>query len=215
MKQFCLVPRAIVERYSPSSATSSAAEPPRVTPVPMEERVSATDAGGGQDPPRRAASSGRAPRGRAKRAGARPVFYYSSRKGQSMPSLPLPLARPKTRAPSPVSRPSLELQLPAFFSDTLLPYASALMNYYRNQSLLQWDETGNITAPFSGLNIIDAITVFSKAKGGVPKSQKPMYRMLQSFAPIPLSYIKNISLKSILKGTSRAGAMKIKQWKPY
>ena len=143
------------------------------------------------------------------------MFYYYPRKAQSMASLPLPLAQSRARAPSPAARPSLETQLPAFFSESLLPYASALINFYRNQSLLQWDQSGNITAPFSGLNIMDVIAVFSRAKGAVPKEQRAMYRMLQSFAPIPLSYIKNASVRSLLSGTAREGNMKIEQWKPY
>ena len=238
MREFCLVPRAIVDRYtSPSTMAPQPSQPAEGTPqdrapapaplapaapAPAGNRTSEAETAVLRPPlPSRAGGVAR------RIGGARGVFYLARRKGRvsASSSLPLPphqrAARPRATATtnSPDPRPSLETQLPTYFSDSLLPYASALLNYYRHQSLLQWDRAGHIVSPFTGLNIIDVITVYSRGKGAVPSAQKPLYKMLQSFAPIPLSYIKNTSVKTLLSSTrGRAGAMikeKRRQWKPY
>jgi len=100
--------------------------------------------------------------------------------------------------------PSLEHLVGIFFKASQQEYAKSLLEFYRQQSLIRWDELGQIQSPVPGLNILDVIKYFASSSSFSIK-EKELLKILHNFAPVPYDYIRNSAAKRYLTGVHKAG----------
>ena len=83
------------------------------------------------------------------------------------------------------------------------PYAKGVLNYFKNNSNIIWDEMGYLQSPFQGYNIITMIHKLTDSKGYLDSEDIPFYKMLISMGNIPLDVIMNVDVKKQLRGIAR------------
>lgn len=91
-----------------------------------------------------------------------------------------------------------------FFKNTQQDYAKSLLGIYQQQPLIRWDEMGQLQSPVSVLNILDVIKYMTSATS-LSLKEKDLLRLLHSFAPIPLEYVRNPTAKRFLSGRDYKG----------
>ena len=123
------------------------------------------------------------------------------------------ISQPKPLSPSPMHplphNPSLEDLIRVSTSPAFREYGLSLVKLLDNKSGISWDEEGNFSPPFSGLNIIDIINTLGNPKATFSNKQKPLVKLLFHLAQIPSRAIRNISQKKKLVGMGRTA------WLPY
>jgi len=102
--------------------------------------------------------------------------------------------------------PSLEHLVGIFFKASQQEYAKSLLEFYRQQSLIRWDELGQIQSPVTGLNILDVIKYFaSSSSPSFSIKEKELLKILHNFAPVPYDYMRSPAAKRYLSGVHKAG----------
>lgn len=137
-------------------------------------------------------------------------------------------ATPGNNQNTPIN-PSLEHLVGIFFKTNQQDYAKSLLEFYRKQSLIRWDELGQIQSPITGLNILDVIKYFaSSSSHSFSVKEKELLKILHNFAPLPYDYMRSPAARRYLTGVHKAGGnVKVKpmsalmsaqskmRWNPY
>ena len=166
--------RGVGERGSPPPPDASTSLPPP-PPFPSAKRVSKGRGGGGRVKKKR----------QKQRKGIISLKTYTPYRGRQSNIANPPLTVLVYNATTSISK-----------RDSLL----SLLSYLENKPNIQWNQDGDLIAPFSGINVVTMAKDFLNAKSTPEASKIPFYKMLLSYTNIPPSAITNKKIRSEIFG---------------
>lgn len=185
MKEFCLIPKKVAEKYifSPSAVKSKMADEstpedaPDPIPLPTPQVVMYSE-----QPPTPPASS--SPLVKKVKGGKRVL-----KKQKPIFLKPLSITKNKAFVNPPLTH-IIEMK---FKRNSDKEYTKAMLTYFTDKNGIQWNKEGDLTAPFTGYNIIDVIKELTLGSKAIRADKVAYYKMLIDYSFLPRELVKNSS----------------------
>ena len=187
MKEYCLVPRNKVG-MTPSTPPKKELKKRKYIHRPSSKNRSAD----GIPTPKK--EKQKISGGRRFKSKGKKIYIYTQAANKDPLPPPIKIADAK---------PDLSILVDKGFDLNYQPYAKGVLNYFKNNSNIIWDEMGYLQSPFQGYNIITMIHKLTDSKGYLDSEDIPFYKMLISMGNIPLDVIMNVDVKKQLRGIAR------------